>query len=65
MKQIGVSKIDDLGRLRIPVELRGVLGWSLNSNIAIHYVDGNTAILQLVAKDDCGAYEQNANENVV
>ena len=64
MKQLGISKIDDLGRLRIPGELREVLGWGVYSDIAIYYVDGNTAILQLAGKDDCSMYE-NVDENGV
>ena len=40
------KKMDEMGRVVIPHELRKRLDWEPNDTIAMHYVDENTAIMQ-------------------
>ena len=46
MKLIGKFKVDDLGRILLPNQLRTQLGWEIGSEIEMYH-DGSRAILQL------------------
>jgi len=53
MKPMKTCKIDDLGRILIPCELREMLGIESGDKMDMYYVDGNTAILQLSKCGNC------------
>ena len=46
MTRFSAKKIDGLGRITLPLELRYALGWKEKDVISIHQVDANTVILQ-------------------
>ena len=66
---MGNSKIDELGRISLPVELRKRYGWDKKDTLALYFVDQNTLILQLSEKYPgprcvfCGATESARNVN--
>ena len=43
-------KIDELGRILLPIELRNKMGWEANDSVSLYFVDGNTVIMQLKEK---------------
>jgi len=47
MKPFGPRKIDDLGRIILPRQLRKLLNLKEGDSVAVYYVDNNTAILQV------------------
>ena len=51
MEHHSAVPVDELGRIRIPSEIRRKLGWTTTDQIAIYHVDKNTLILQLADKD--------------
>jgi len=45
MKKESIRKIDELGRIVLPSEMRSILGWHSQSKIAIT-LEGNSVILK-------------------
>ena len=43
-------KIDELGRITLPSELRNKLGWETGDELALYSVDRNTMLVQLTEK---------------
>ena len=46
MERFNTKKMDEMGRVAIPHELRQRLDWEPSDVIAMYYVDENTVILQ-------------------
>jgi len=46
MERLGSRKIDELGRVTLPSELRAKFGWGEKDTLAMYYVDSNTLMLQ-------------------
>jgi len=47
-KEWNASKVDELGRIELSVELRQKLNWQVRSDIAIYYLGDETVILKRV-----------------
>ena len=59
MELIGKFKLDELGRILIPNQLRTLLGWELGDEIEMHYDGGCRAVLQLAKeKGGCGCRDK-------
>ena len=52
MERYSARVIDELGRITLPSELRGVLSLTAGSKVVVYHVDINTIILQLEDKID-------------
>ena len=50
MKRICTRRMDELGRIIIPSEIRAKLDLGEGDTFAMYYVDGNTLMLQLAEK---------------
>lgn len=65
MERLGTRKIDELGRVVLPSELRAKFGWGEKDSLAMYYVDDNTLMIQLAEKYQrqrcvfCGTIEAN------
>jgi len=50
MELLVSRRIDDLGRIALPCEIRKKLGWGECDVVSIYHVDNNTLMLQLQEK---------------
>jgi len=50
MEKYTSRKIDELGRIVLPSQLRKELGWSAGDSVVVYCVDKNTVILQTSEK---------------
>jgi len=47
MEKLSSRKIDELGRIVLPSELRKQPGWGTGEKVAVYYVNESTLILQV------------------
>ena len=47
MEKLSARKIDELGRIVLPSELRKQPGWDTNAKVNVYYVNKTTVILQV------------------
>jgi len=47
MEPICSRKVDELGRIVLPREVRSKLGWGTGDSVSLYYVDGDKLVLQL------------------
>ena len=50
MERLGTHTIDELGRVKLPSEIRSKYGWGEKDTLTMYYVDKNTLMLQLSEK---------------
>ena len=47
MERLSTRKIDELGRIVLPSELRNEPGWDTGAKVAVYYVNDTTVLLQV------------------
>ncbi|MCL2855423.1 MAG: hypothetical protein FWE21_07380 [Defluviitaleaceae bacterium] len=48
MPQSFEAKVDEIGRIALPKELRETLGWYIKSKVSVYHVDDGMLVLKLV-----------------
>ena len=50
MERICVRKVDELGRIVLPSEVRSKLGWGTGDSVSLYYVESDKLMLQLLER---------------
>jgi len=50
MERICERKVDELGRIVLPSEVRSKLGWGTGDSVSLYYVDDDKLLLQLLER---------------